>query len=293
MTPIITPILSPDFVKDLLHDPMVRWVDARGGADAYERYKAAHLTPAVFLDLEKDLSMKGEDAAFGGRHPLPDPGTFGSILGQYGITPATRVLVYDDKSGANAAARFWWMMKAAGHGNVQVIDGGLTAVIEAGLPVSTGEGPAVVAAQPYPVHAWILPVADIDLVEKARTDPAWVVLDVREAYRYRGESEPIDKVAGHIPGAVNIPYLDNLETGGRFRSREALKEVYHRFITQQNPKQIIVHCGSGVTACHTLLAFEQAGISKAYLYVGSWSEWSRNPKPVATGPDPGGAQNAV
>jgi thiosulfate/3-mercaptopyruvate sulfurtransferase len=293
MTQTMTPVVSPDDVKDLLHDPMVRWVDARGGADAYERYRAAHLAQAVFLDLEKELSTKGEDAAFGGRHPLPDPKTFGFILGQYGITPATRVLVYDDKSGANAAARFWWMMKAAGHASVQVIDGGLTAIAEAGLPVSTCEGPPLMAAKAYPVYAWTLPVADIELVDKARTDGAWVVLDVREAYRYRGESEPIDQVAGHIPGAVNIPYLKNLETGGKFRSREALKEVYQGLTDHQNPKKIIVHCGSGVTACHTLLAFEHAGISKAYLYVGSWSEWSRNPKPVATGPDAEGIQNAV
>jgi thiosulfate/3-mercaptopyruvate sulfurtransferase len=192
--------------------------------------------------------------------------------------------VYDDKRGANAAARFWWMMRSVGHTSVQVIDGGLDAMQEAGLPIEKGlvretreEG------TPYPVKGWELPVVDMDEVDKARSSGDAVVIDVREGYRYRGESEPIDKIAGHIPGAVNIPYTDNLDGTGKFHSSESLKEKYKAVADER--RKVIVHCGSGVTACHTLLALAVAGIDNASLYVGSWSEWSRNPRPIATGPN--------
>jgi thiosulfate/3-mercaptopyruvate sulfurtransferase len=241
---------------------------------------------AIFMDLDRDLSEKPIDPAKGGRHPLPAPEAFGSLLGNYGITPASHILVYDDKSGANAAARFWWMMRAAGHDKVQVIDGGLESLEREGFEISSGPDASGAPGAPYPIKNWNLPVADMETVDRWRQDPDRLLIDVRESYRYRGESEPIDLVAGHIPGAVNVPYLDNLENDGRFRSAEALSEQYRALLGSREGKQLVVHCGSGVTACHTLLALDLAGIRGAGLYVGSWSEWSRNQKAVAQGEKP-------
>jgi thiosulfate/3-mercaptopyruvate sulfurtransferase len=257
-------------------------VDARGGADGYARYTAGHIEGAYFADLETDLSNKKTNAAEGGRHPLPDLKTFGAFLGKIGITPDTTVITYDDKGGANAAARFWWMMKAIGHSEIHVIDGGLQAMIVAGaVPVNTL--PSFKNAKPYPVNSWKSAIATIDDVTRAAADPDYLVVDVRESYRYRGESEPIDQVAGHIPGAVNIPYTSNLDADGCFLSSDALVAKYKKAMAGRKPENVIVHCGSGVTACHTLLALEEAEIIGAQLYVGSWSEWSRNDKPVARG----------
>lgn len=275
-----SPLIDAEKVAAVLAAPDTVLVDARGGADARERFLAGHIEGAVMVDLETDLSDKRRDAAQGGRHPLTDPRSFGELLGRKGISPGTQVLVYDDKAGANAAARFWWMLRAAGHENVQVVDGGLVALQEAGLPTTTAPEAAPPAAI-YPVAEWRLPLATIDDVDRARRDPDSLVIDVREGYRYRGESEPIDLVAGHIPGAVNIPYLSNLEANGRFRPAETLANFYRSQIGKK--QNVIVHCGSGVTACHTLLAMEAANLPAARLYVGSWSEWSRNQKPIATG----------
>jgi thiosulfate/3-mercaptopyruvate sulfurtransferase len=241
------------------------------------------LRGAKFLDLESDLSRKGPDAADGGRHPLPDPAEFGLLLGRIGIIPTTLILIYDDKAGANAAARFWWMMRAVGHESVQVIDGGLDAIRSAGLPMSQGKADPRQAGAQYPACKWGLPIADIKDVDRARSASDAIVIDVREGYRYRAEAEPIDTIAGHIPGAINLPYTDNLRQDGRFHSAEFLNQRYAPLIDGKN---VIVHCGSGVTACHTLLAMAVAGIEDAQLYVGSWSEWSRNQKPVATGVKP-------
>jgi thiosulfate/3-mercaptopyruvate sulfurtransferase len=140
------------------------------------------------------------------------------------------------------------------------------------------------ADEPYPVTGWAWPQVDLREVETAAGDPARIVVDVREAYRYRGESEPIDRVAGHIPGAVNRPFVDNLDPQGRFLPPARLRDLYRDLVLDRDASQIVVHCGSGVTACHTLLALEVAGLSGAALYVGSWSEWSRNQLPIAVGP---------
>ena len=139
------------------------------------------------------------------------------------------------------------------------------------------------SAPPYPTERWKLPTVNIDDVQAAANDPESLIIDVREAYRYRGEKEPIDLVAGHIPGAVNVPYVDNLAENGNFRNVEDLASLYQDTLGPRDPSKVIVHCGSGVTACHTLLALEQAGIKGAKLYVGSWSEWSRRDLPVGKG----------
>ncbi|TLV03111.1 sulfurtransferase [Dyadobacter luticola] len=275
-------IITTEQLRSVIENENPVIVDARGGGDARERYQAGHLEHALFADLETDLSEKSANAADGGRHPLPLPATFGVFLGKLGISPERTVVVYDDKKGANAAARFWWMLKAAGHEKVYVVSGGLDSIKNAGLPVTQGEF-NVSEATVYPISDWKWPLVDIDLVSKTSAEKDFMVIDVREHYRYIGESEPIDLVAGHIPGAENIPYTSNLDEQGEFLSPDKLAAKYKEALGDRKPGNVIVHCGSGVTACHTLLALDEAGLSGAALYVGSWSEWSRNDKPIALG----------
>lgn len=282
----ISPLIDATDLKHIVGNGDVVLVDARGGPDAAQRYAAGHLRNARMVNLETDLSDIGPDAARGGRHPLPEPKRFGVLLGNLGITPTSHVIVYDDKGGANAAARFWWMMRAAGHQIVQVIDGGLAAIQQAGLKVVQGPPPTTPGTSPYPFTDWALPLVNIDTIDSMRSAEDSLVIDVREPYRYRGESEPIDLIAGHIPGAVNVPYVDNLRADGRFRTPDELRKMYTEVIGEKDIRNVAVHCGSGVTACHTLLAMDAAGLPTPRLYVGSWSEWSRNDKPVGAGQQP-------
>jgi thiosulfate/3-mercaptopyruvate sulfurtransferase len=249
-------------------------LDCRPDAQAYA---AGHLRGAFHAQLERDLSsalLPGFDPTRGGRHPLPSAQAFAQTLSSWGVTPKSHVVAYDDQAGANAAARLWWMLRAFGHQHVQVVDGGLAALIAAGHEL-TSEVPTLHAASPYPASAFELPLATMREVERARMDPSERVLDVRAALRFRGESEPIDPVAGHIPGAVNLPFSENLRSDKTFKSARELHEQYTQFLAGLAPEQLIVHCGSGVTACHTLLALERAGLPNAKLYVGSFSEWCR------------------
>lgn len=263
----MTPILSPDDLARLVDSNLdVVLLDARAAG-----YDAGHLRGAQRADLETQLSAArdpGADPARGGRHPLPPLDRWLAQLGAWGIGPETQVVIYDDQSGANAAARAWWMLRAVGHERVSVLDGGL-----ANLPLTT-DVPTVTARPPYPATAWQRPTVDLARVDALRADDDWKVLDVRSRERFRGETEPIDPIAGHIPGAVNLPFAENLE-GGRFKSREALRAMYEELLDGTAPENLVVHCGSGVTACHTLLALETAGLEGAALYVGSWGEWCR------------------
>jgi thiosulfate/3-mercaptopyruvate sulfurtransferase len=270
----LDPVLSPEQFP-ALHDVIL--LDARTGTDARKSYSEAHLPGALFVDLETDLAGPALDAAQGGRHPLPTVESFSAQLGHWGVTPTTHVVVYDDQNGANAAARLWWMLRALGHERVQVLDGGLKGARAAGL-AATSEPSIATSTAPYPALAWQWPTADIEAVERARQDANALVLDVRASARYAGKSEPIDPIAGHIPGAENLPLSENLTPEGRFKSEGELKTQYERVLKQRTASDLIVHCGSGVTACHTLLALERAGLSGAALYVGSWSEWCRNPE---------------
>lgn len=272
-------------VQELKERPGYQLIDARSGPGARAAYETAHVTGSVFADLEKDLARVGPDAAQGGRHPLPAATDFARWLGDNGISPASVVVVFDDKGGANAAARFWWMLRALGHQQVAVLSGGWQALLNAGWP-TTDEASHPPALAPYPANTWNWPTVTMDQVAVAAADPHKMVVDVREAFRYRGEKEPIDLVAGHIPGAVNIPYVENLDDAGHFLSAEVLRQKYTPLLGQRTAADVIVHCGSGVTACHTLLALDHAGLSGAALYTGSWSEWSRNTQPVATGEQP-------
>lgn len=256
-------------------------IDARAGADARQRYDAGHLEGAQFADLDKDLALLPENAANGGRHPLPPIEDFAKKLGEWGITPDSHVVVYDDKAAAFGGARLWWMLRAIGHKKVQVLNGGLKAAIDAGVALST-EPYAVSAIAPYPVPASFAGTADIEETGKAAKDSHRMVIDVRETQRYLGQMEPIDLVAGHIPGAENMPYALNLDENGKYKSPKELKVAYEKLLGDVKPGDVIVHCGSGVTACHTLLGMDYAGIEEPQLYVGSWSEWSRRDLPIAT-----------
>ena len=269
------PLLAPSSPQ--LRAPTTILLDARGGADGKTRFAAGHLRGARFVDLETDLSEVGPDAAEGGRHPLPAPAAFAAALGRLGVEPSSDVVVYDDLGGANAAARAWWMLRALGHERVRVLDGGLAAAIEAGLPVIEGEGEPWTATD-YPISAdasWALPRTDLSsALEHGASDDA-LLIDVRHAERYGGEREPIDPIAGHIPGATHHPLSRHLGDDGRFLSAEDLRAQYDALLDGRDPSRVIVSCGSGVTACHALLAMERAGLSGASLYVGSFSEFCR------------------
>lgn len=261
----------------------VRLLDARPGAEAYA---AGHLAGALHADLEVQLSAAsapGFDPARGGRHPLPSPASWAAQLGAWGIGPETRVVAYDETAGANAACRLWWMLRAFGHAHVAVLDGGLQAARAAGLAETRAAPPPVSALPPYPSDGWRLPTADLDAVERRVSEPAWKVLDVRSRERWRGEVEPIDPVPGRIPGTVNVPFSENLGPDGRFKPADALRRQYLDLLAGTLPDHLVVHCGSGVTACHTLLALELAGLEGAALYVGSFGEWCRRGKPLGKG----------
>lgn len=254
--------------------------DARAGKDAHQNYLEKHIKGARFLDLEKDLAEVPENAANGGRHPLPSLEKFRKTLENSGVTENSHIVIYDDKNGANSAARLWWMLKSFGLENAQVLDGGIQAAEKANLEFSSGEE-HFDKGKLCERKSWKLPISTINEVEKELAENSATVIDVRDAYRFRGESEPIDLVAGHIPGAINIPLTENLDENGNFLNPQILKEKYSDLL-KEKPKKLIVHCGSGVTACHTILALTAAGFDIPNLYVGSWSEWSRNEKPIAT-----------
>ncbi|HVT02528.1 MAG TPA: sulfurtransferase [Thermoanaerobaculia bacterium] len=270
----IQPVISPKDLEYLLRSGSdVVLIDARPDLASYQ---AGHLAGARHADLNSDLSSASDpdaDPAHGGRHPLPHIARWLHRLGTWGIGPDTYVVTYDDQSGANAAARAWWMLRSVGHARVSVLDGGFSNAVAAGLQV-TAEVPEVKPRDSYPALGWTH-VTDIDGVDALRNQDDWIVLDVRSGERFRGETEPIDPVAGHIPGARNFPFAENLE-GGLFKSPEALREQYSRFLDGVSPDHVVVHCGSGVTACHTLLALDRAGLEGASLFVGSWSEWCRS-----------------
>jgi thiosulfate/3-mercaptopyruvate sulfurtransferase len=261
-------------------------LDARPRAD----YESGHLPGARHADPERHLSTasrEDHDPAKGGRHPLPPLRDFCATVGAWGIAPGSRVVVYDGAGGGNAAARAWWMLRSLGLEGAQVLDGGLQAALDAGLAL-TREAPQVRAEGPFPAARWHSTVAEMDIVAQLARHPDWKVLDVRSAERFRGEAEPFDPVAGHIPGALNLPWSENLSPDGRFKSPEALRDLYAPLTSGLRPDHLVVHCGSGVTACHTLLALELAGFrgpegEAPALYVGSWSEWCRSGREQAKG----------
>lgn len=274
--PAMQPLINAIELLSLQGSGSLVIIDARAGADAAERFSESHLRGALHVHLENELSDIKSDLSNGGRHPLTSPEKFSKLLGYLGIQRESHVVVYDDKSGAFAATRFWWMLLAAGHKNVQVLDGGMQAAIAAAYPVEQGPSNAPQSASPYPFSQWVLPIASMQQVKEVTGLTDWLVIDVREAERYRGETEPYDPVAGHIPGAVNVPYTKNMDANGLFLASEMLNSFYKEITAGRPASKIIVHCGSGVTACHTLLALAHAGFEIPALYTGSFSEWCRN-----------------
>lgn len=280
MSAKLSPIINPDELLNIKDSSELILIDARAGINAQENYQKEHLKGARFVDLNEDLATV-ENPANGGRHPLPSLEKFSQVLAKLGISPLSHIVIYDDKNGSNAAARFWWMLRAIGHEKVQVLNGGLQAAIQIGFPVSS-ELETFEPTEKYPFTEWKLAQADINEVEKARNKEESIVIDVRDQNRFDGLTEPLDLIAGHIPGAINVPFSENLDEDGFYKSAEVLAEKYSKITGNKNPENIIVHCGSGVTACHTLLAMDYAGLAIPKLYVGSWSEWSRNDRELAT-----------
>lgn len=268
-----------------LGDPGLRLVDARAvltdPAAGRAAWEASHLPGAVHADLDRDLS---DHAVAGqGRHPLPDAGDFARRVGEWGIGPAHQVVVYDAGDGSMAAARAWWLLKLLGHANVAVLDGGFAAWQAAGLPV-TAEAPAPSPLPPYPSSGFDRSriAAAEDVLARLGEAPGWL-LDARGGERFRGEVEPIDPVAGHVPGALNRPFTLNLRDG-RFRPPAELRAELEPLLHGRAPGEAVLMCGSGVTACHLLLAMEHAGLAGAKVYAGSWSGWIADPtRPVARG----------
>ena len=275
MTPTMYPIIQPEALCGLQDDKHLVLIHAGFGETARAKYLKKHLKGTQFVELNTDLSDIKKNAAQGGRHPLPSVQNFTKLIARLGITPKSHVVVYDNNKGANAACRFWWMLMAVGHQKVQVLDGGPGEAELAGFPTDS-DIPEVHPATAYTNERWQLPIATLEEVSLVSEKNTEVIIDVRESERYQGIIEPIDLIAGHIPGAINKPYQHNLNTDGTFKEASELRKMYREF----TPNTIIVHCGSGVTACQTLLSFAVAGLPIPKLYVGSWSEWSRNKKPI-------------
>jgi thiosulfate/3-mercaptopyruvate sulfurtransferase len=252
----------------------VRWSLA-GGPGRME-YAAGHLPGAVFVDLDSELCGTPGRA---GRHPLPEPVRLQEVLRAAGVQADHPVVVYDGGDGL-AAARAWWTLRWAGHPDIRVLDGGYPAWVAAGKPVTTA--PAPPRAGDFTVRPGALPVLDAEgAADLARNG---VLLDVRAPERYHGKTEPVDPVAGHIPGAVNLPTTEHVDDQGQLRAADQLRDTFASAGVRQ-AVPVGAYCGSGVTAAHTVLALHRAGRTDAALYVGSWSEWITDPdRPVAVGP---------
>ena len=242
-------------------------------------YLAGHIPGAQYLHLDEDLS--GPKTGSNGRHPLPDRWRLAATLGNKGLhsTLGQQVVVYDEQAGM-FAARAWWLLRWLGYGRVAVLDGGLGAWRGAGLPLESGV-PDAPSAQFVPTPS-LVGTVDADTVLTGLSEP--VVIDARSPDRYRGENETLDPAAGHIPGARNRFFKDNLRADGRFKDVSQLRAEISQVLGDLRADKVIHQCGSGVTACHNLLAFEIAGLTGSRLYPGSWSEWVSNPdRPIATG----------
>jgi thiosulfate/3-mercaptopyruvate sulfurtransferase len=277
----ISPIIQAAELLKLHTSENIILVDVSNGKNAKSNYDAKHLEGALFIDLNTQLAEIKDDLSIGGRHPLPKTEDFARTLSNLGISPKSHIILYDDKNGSNAAARFWWMLKAIGHEKVQVLNGGIQEAEKNNFPLSSKTENSS-ASEPYKVDYWQLPMDEMEEVEKVSQTENHLVIDVRDVARYNGETEPIDLIAGHIPGAINVPFTENLDENGLFLPPDILKMKYEKLFGNITPENIIVHCGSGVTACHSLLAIAYAELEIPKLYVGSWSEWSRNNKTMET-----------
>ena len=253
-------------------------------SDAGEKkYMQSHVPGSHYAHLERDLSSPKHDASgrFRGRHPLPTREQFATTVAAWGITPTTQVVVLDDQAGL-FAARAWWMLRWLGHDAVAVLDGGQAAWRDAGQPLSSDPTPPSANPTPYPQRPPLVGIVDVETVVAQLGKQR--IVDARAAERFRGEVEPLDAAAGHIPGARNRPFKDNLQADSRFKPAELLREEWQTILAQYNPADVVHQCGSGASACHNLLALDIAGYASGLLYPGSWSEWSADSsRPVAQG----------
>jgi len=278
-----TTLISAEETAAHLKDP--DWVicdcrhDLADYSAGYRAYRNGHIPGARFLHLDVDLS--GPKTGLTGRHPLPHPASLTLRLGALGIDNSKQVVAYDD-SGGPFAARLWWMLRWLGHERVAVLDGGWGAWQRAGLPYTVAQPEITAAAFNSRIQQRL--AVDSTLVAANLQDRKAQIIDARAADRFRGENETLDPVAGHIPGAVNRFFKLNLGEDGRFKPADTLKQEFAAMLNGHAPDAVIHQCGSGVTACHNLLAMEVAGLSGSRLYPGSWSEWvSDRRRPVATG----------
>lgn len=278
----ISPIIEVEMLLNIYTNADVLIYDVSNSKNAKANYVAEHIEGALFVDLNTQLADINSDVSIGGRHPLPKIETFARTLVDLGISKDKHVIVYDDNNGSNAAARFWWMLKSVGHNKVQVLNGGFNHAKNENFPMSSKVEYINRTSETYHISNWNLPTIEINEVEQVSHDLNYLVVDVRSKERYEGKNEPIDLIAGHIPGAINIPFTENLDANGLFLKPDVLKKIYDPIFKEIKTENIIVHCGSGVTACHTLLALDYAGMELPKLYVGSWSEWSRNNKKIET-----------
>lgn len=283
-SPLIQPIVSKQWVLARMYEPDLVIVDCRfelGHPQAgREAYAAAHIPGAVFLDLEEDLSAPA--GAHGGRHPLPAPEALAQRLGRAGIGNASRVVAYDDQGGLNAA-RLWWLLRWLGHDEVYVMDEGFAAWQAGGYPVTDERRTVVPAAFAPTLRPDML--AGVEDVRRALGDPGTVLVDSRAADRYAGRTEPLDAKAGHIPGAINRFWKELLDERGAWKSGEQLKDQLAPVTDALDAgREVIVYCGSGVSACPNVLALHKLGYPQVKLYAGSWSDWiSYEENPIATG----------
>jgi thiosulfate/3-mercaptopyruvate sulfurtransferase len=245
-----------------------------------DEYRSAYIPGAVYASLNDDLS--GARTGTNGRHPIPEVDALAATLGRLGITRSTQVVAYDQDAGSYAS-RLWWLLRYAGHDAVAVLDGGWAKWVGEGRPTRAGE-----ESRPHARYdAAARPALRVDVTDVAARldDASRVLIDARAPERFEGRSETIDRVAGHIPGAANHFFKQNLGTDGTMLPPDAVRANFERMLGGQGAERVVMYCGSGVTACHNLLAMEHAGLPGARLYVGSWSEWSSDPsRPVETGP---------
>lgn len=276
-------LISPDELAELVRSGESVVLDCRFNLAKPEAgeaaFQSAHIPGAAYAHLDRDLaSPRGPGS---GRHPLPGPAGLSRIFSSWGIDRSVRVVAYDDAGGA-IAARLWWLLRWMGHPQVALLDGGWNAWTETGMPVSTATPDA--RQREFQGRAGQMPVMETEEIASRLTDENLLIIDARAPARYLGQVEPIDPVAGHIPGAVNLPYQDNLTESGRFRDRTILRQNIDAIIGHRTASDTVVMCGSGVTACHNLFSMELAGLSGACLYPGSWSEWIADPRrPVSQG----------
>ncbi|MBN8437731.1 MAG: sulfurtransferase [Candidatus Accumulibacter sp.] len=277
---IATTLVSSARLADRLEDPLWRVFDCRhllnDPAAGRTAYAISHLPGAFFLHLDEDLS--GPTNGRNGRHPLPDPLLLAGKLGSAGVSAETQVVAYDD-SGGMFAARLWWLLRWLGHTRVAVLDGGIDQWIGEGRAVSTDVPTSTPAILKVDLRDGVVSSDDVLAGLEAQY---FRVIDARSPDRFRGENETLDAVGGHIPGAINRFFRDNLDAGGHFRPAIDLRREFLALLAGIDPAQVVMSCGSGVTACHNLLAMEIAGLPGARLYAGSWSEWCSDPtRPVA------------